>query len=380
MGPKDDFVLPKLSEVESNLDVSSVDSEFRRIMDLSNRSQEGGGEVDVEAPAKPPQDAPKSEDISMYTSDEIHAAMTAQDWDKLGHASSALVAATDCRETIIVRASALLEHHLLRVLKEKDANAVMPLTVKVQIRKFVCDVASKYNGAKFHSLSHAIHVTTSMNKLLSVATQEDPLNSFSLVFSALLHDAGHTGMSNKILKESKHPLSEKYEDGVPTAEKYSIDIALELLYRPEYESLRSAILPNTMSKIEFAKTLFQGILVTDIATPEHIKLNIERYEVSQEEKSEYDVRICPLASHVEDVFDGVGLDESVKDEYPSEFVITHEGLQKCVKNEHLMLLSDVSHLMQGWENFAKWNFRLCTYFHHAALFPNSSFCANLVPA
>jgi hypothetical protein len=256
----------------------------------------------------------------------------------------------------------------------------MPLTVKVQIRKFVCDVASKYNGAKFHSLSHAIHVTTSMNKLLSVATQEDPLNSFSLVFSALLHDAGHTGMSNKILKESKHPLSEKYEDGVPTAEKYSIDIALELLYRPEYESLRSAILPNTMSKIEFAKTLFQGILVTDIATPEHIKLNIERYEVSQEEKSEYDVRICPLASHVEDVFDGVGLDESVKDEYPSEFVITHEGLQKCVKNEHLMLLSDVSHLMQGWENFAKWNFRLCTYFHHAALFPNSSFCANLVPA
>jgi len=61
---------------------------------------------------------------------------------------------------------------------------------------------------------------------------------------------------------------------------------------------------------------------------------------------------------LDDIFDGVGLDEEVKTEFPDEFIITHCGLQKCVKNEHLMLLSDISHLLQGWENFAKWNFRL----------------------
>jgi len=129
----------------------------------------------------------------MFSSNEIHDAMAAQNWDKLGHPESALVAATDCRETHIIRASALLEYHLLRVLKERDANAVIPPSVKAQCRKFVQEVTKQYNGVNFHNLSHAMHVTTSMNKLLSCTVVEDPLNSFSLVFASLLHDAGHTG-------------------------------------------------------------------------------------------------------------------------------------------------------------------------------------------
>ena len=131
----------------------------------------------------------------MYSSNEIHAAMTAQPWDKLGHPTSVLVAATDCREIHIIRASALLEYHLDRVLKHRDTNAKMSEEVKIQCRKLVQEVAKQYNGAKFHSLSHAMHVVTSMNKLLSHVVNEDPLNSFSLVFACLLHDAGHTGKS-----------------------------------------------------------------------------------------------------------------------------------------------------------------------------------------
>jgi hypothetical protein len=197
-----------------------------------------------------------------------------------------------------------------------------------------------------------------MNKILSATIEKDPLNSFSLVFSALLHDAGHTGMSNKILRDTSHPLAEKYDISVPVAERYSIDIALDLLFHPEYEAFRLAILPGEFDKIQVAKTLFQSVLVTDIATPERVKLGIERYEVSQDERGEYEVRLCPLASEIDNIFDGMGLDESAKDAYPTEFIITHRGLQKCVRNEHLMLLSDVGHLLQGWENFVKWNFRL----------------------
>ena len=58
------------------------------------------------------------------------------------------------------------------------------------------------------------------------------------------------------------------------------------------------------------------------------------------------------------MFDRTGLDEEAKEEFPDEFVITHSGLQKCVRNEHLMLISDISHLLQDWETFVKWNFRL----------------------
>merc|ERR1712238_32947 len=37
-------------------------------------------------------------EISMYTADEISAAVSAQDWEKLGHAESVLVAATNDRD------------------------------------------------------------------------------------------------------------------------------------------------------------------------------------------------------------------------------------------------------------------------------------------
>lgn len=129
----------------------------------------------------------------IHTSSEIYAAMTFQDWAKLGHAESELVAATDDRKRINVRAAALLEHHLDRVIKTRDPNSGISLSVKIQLSKFVVAVSQSYDGAKFHSYSHAIHVMTSMNALLPFALTEEPLNSFLLVFSALLHDAGHTG-------------------------------------------------------------------------------------------------------------------------------------------------------------------------------------------
>ena len=296
-----------------------------------------------------------------YTSEEIFDAMTSQDWESLGHASSSLVAATDDSYSLNFRACALLEHHLLCVLQERDPNAQMSLSVKVQLNQFVQEVSETYGSAKFHNWSHANHVTTSMNKLLAVIQEGGeelvPLNSFSLVFAALVHDAGHTGMSNKILKDIDHPLSRKFEESVPIAEKNSIDIALNILFQDNFASLRNAILPGQMDKIEFARTLFQSILITDIATPDRVKLGIERYKASQD-SHEPDAGLCPLASHISDLFDGVGLEESVKDEHPDEFVVTSSGLKRCVRNEHLMLLSDVGHLCQSWENFIKWNFRL----------------------
>ena len=61
---------------------------------------------------------------------------------------------------------------------------------------------------------------------------------------------------------------------------------------------------------------------------------------------------------MESVLKSAELKDSDKEEHSTELIITRAGLAKCVKNEHLMLLSDVGHLMQGWETFVKWNFRL----------------------
>lgn len=129
----------------------------------------------------------------VYTSDDIYSAMTSQEWDDVGHSESLLVAATDDRKTMNSRAAALLEHHLDRLLKNRNPDAKVSEITKNQLTSFVDDVSQSYNDAEFHSYSHALHVTTSMNSLLSFAPIDDPLNVFSLVFSALLHDAGHTG-------------------------------------------------------------------------------------------------------------------------------------------------------------------------------------------
>jgi hypothetical protein len=132
--------------------------------------------------------------LEMFTSAEIYQAVTTQDWEKLGHADSALVcAATDDRKTMNFRATALLEHHLDRVIKKRDPEANISLSTRIQLSKFVDAISQTYGNAKFHSYEHAIHVMTSLNKLLSFALTEDPLNSLSIVFSALIHDAGHTG-------------------------------------------------------------------------------------------------------------------------------------------------------------------------------------------
>ena len=114
----------------------------------------------------------------------------------------------------------LLEHHLLSVLQERDPNSEMSLSVKIQLNQFVSEVSETYGNAKFHNWAHANHVTTAMNKLLTVLQEGGeelvPLNSFSLVFAALVHDAGHTGLSNKILKDMLSNKFDKFIDDKDT--------------------------------------------------------------------------------------------------------------------------------------------------------------------
>ena len=164
-----------------------------------------------------------------------------------------------------------------------------------------------------------------------------------------------------MLCESGNSLCEKFPKGAPLAERNSIDIGLTILFRPEYQSLREAIFPDELDKIEFGKTLFQSILITDIATPENVHQCIRRFEISQDESVLVSFDLCPLAHYLSDIFDGLRLAEDVTTRHPDEFVYTRNKLKSCARNEHLMLLSDIAHLLQGWANFVKWNFRLCEY-------------------
>jgi hypothetical protein len=169
------------------------------------------------------------------------------------------------------------------------------------------------------------------------------------------------GMSNQILRDTIHPLSEKFAKDVPIAERNSIDLGLSILFRTEYTSLRDAMIPDEMDKIQFGKTLFQTILITDIATPDNVKASIRRHEACRDFLDPLTDDLCPCVHFLYDLLDCIGLSHDVIERNPVDFSLTHDRLHRCVRNEHLMLLSDIAHLLQGWANFVKWNFRLCEY-------------------
>lgn len=121
--------------------------------------------------------------------------------------------------------------------------------------------------------------------------------------------------------------------------------------------------------------------MTDIADPNRIRQCVQRYDAAYNNGNS-SPDLCPLAPHLDDIITQVFKGRSdVKVEYPNEFCITTAGLQQCTRREHIMLLSDISHLFQCWANFSKWNFRLCKYldgFVDCAYISYGSHCLSMV--
>ena len=264
----------------------------------------------------------------------LFKALTSQVWTEIGTAKNSVVA-TNNTDDNIERISCILEHHLERCAQQRG-DPELSSTSKSKIRTYVAAIESTYSDVHFHSFQHATHVVLSMNKLIHSLQKDlsksDPLIGFSLVFAALVHDAGHTGKSNKILMEQNHPLAKRYDGAkVPIAEKHSIDIALDILFRDEYKTLRAAIVPTEVDKLHFSKVIFQSVLVTDIATSDRVKLGIKRFDIAsgpsldnkfcdcivcQKTDSHNDSTyegLCPLVSQLENVMSGVDLGDDVMD-------------------------------------------------------------------
>ena len=109
-----------------------------------------------------------------------------------------------------------------------------------QLRDYVIMIASMYRENPFHCFEHASHVTMSVTKLLSrvvtsdandynnisykkkTATSElhkdtfgissDPLTHFALVFSSLIHDVEHPGVSNAQLVKESSTMAKTYKE------------------------------------------------------------------------------------------------------------------------------------------------------------------------
>ena len=226
-------------------------------------------------------------------------------------------------------------------------------SIELELKDYVAAIASMYRDNPFHNFEHASHVTASVVKLLSrivapdlsekerksnniaftlhdhtYGITSDPLTQFACVFSALIHDVDHTGVPNTQLLHENSALAAMYNNR-SIAEQNSVDIAWNLLMEDRYAKLRYAIFQDDTEKQRFRQLVVNSVMATDIMDKDSKHLRNSRWKKAFSESS-------------------VTMDESPKDATDRKATIVIE---------HLIQASDVSHTMQHWHVYRKWNER-----------------------
>eukprot|EP00980_Cylindrotheca_fusiformis_P017960 scaffold5706_cov151-Cylindrotheca_fusiformis.AAC.6 len=230
---------------------------------------------------------------------------------------------------------------------------------KSQLRDYISTISRLYIDNAFHNFEHASHVTASVKKLLarivkvgegnglgasdpsesvalvdlaghSYGITSDPLTQFAVVFSALIHDVDHPGVPNTQLVKENTRWAQIYKKSI--AEQKSVDLAWDMLMEDEYAALRACIYQTEDDLKRFRQLIVNTVLATDIVDKELQTLRKARWEIA--------------FSNVDSAAGSLNCDRVESEDRKATIVI-----------EHLIQASDVSHTMQHWHIYKKWNER-----------------------
>jgi class 3 adenylate cyclase len=244
------------------------------------------------------------------------------------------------------------------------ASIPAPLDKEVidELQHYVYSIASLYRKNPFHNFEHASHVSMSCIKLLNrIASHDedhidcsnhhtygicsDPLTSFGIVFSALIHDVDHCGVPNSQLVKEHSAVATVYKNK-SVAEQNSIDIGWGLLMEPTYANLRRHIYTNVTEYKCFRQIVVNCIMATDIVDKDLIKARNKRWDLAFS------------SSAIETPFPKSDF-KIERHTHEDEDIDFNTSFRKAtVVIEHLIQLSDVSHTMQHWHMYRRWNERL----------------------
>ena len=231
-----------------------------------------------------------------------------------------------------------------KVEGDEVAPAVLDMKVRHQLHHYVDRISSLYHDHPFHNLGHASHVAMSASKLMNriavldyadingvhnstFGISSDPLVHFAVVFSALIHDVDHPGLTNAQLVQARADVALRYK-GKSVAEQNSITVAWTILLEPRYENLRQAIFPTASEKARFRLLVVTMVMATDIINAELQLLRKNRWEKA--------FRGNPTSVNVEE----------------------DRNRKATIVVEHIIQASDVAHTMQHWHVFCRWNEKL----------------------
>jgi hypothetical protein len=223
-----------------------------------------------------------------------------------------------------------------------------------QLREYVSIIASMYRNNPFHNFEHACHVTMSVAKHLKrIATPDleitndekkacskskgaalalihdythginsDPITHFAIVFSGLIHDVDHRGISNAQLEKEEPALAQHFKHQ-SLAEQNSLEIAWTLLMSDQFTELRQCLFVEKEEFLRFRQVMVNVVMATDIFDKDLNALRKNRWEKAFSEG------------------ETVGVDKNT--------------LRATIVLEHIIQASDVSHTMQHWHIYRKWN-------------------------
>ena len=262
--------------------------------------------------------------------------------------------------------------------------------LRSQLRNYVTEISSRYHRVGFHSFDHASHVVLSATKFVYMlqrhspgrrderkcgldmeiqkhctiehdltGTIYDPWLHFAIVFATLIHDVDHKGVPNNQLMAESDPIAAKYggEECMKSyAEWNSVDVGLSLLRdRVEYIDLASVI--GGYQKDRFYKMVTDLVLCTDIACKERRDIGMQKWEKTIGDRIK---KSCSTTSTYNSVSDSEGICE---DNTQTSLTLSYTPEEVSVIAEQIIQAADVSHTMQHFSTFSKWN----THLYHEVL-------------
>lgn len=230
-----------------------------------------------------------------------------------------------------------------------DSNGVdhIELSDKVlqQLEDLVIAIAQLYRANSFHNFEHACHVTMSANKLLkrvvspdrnqshssleasirsnhdsTFGLASDPLTQFAIIFSAIIHDVDHAGVSNGQLVKENNRIANMY-NRQSVAEQNSIDLTFEVLTSGLYSDLMECICVDQQEYQRFRQLVINCVMATDIFDKQLKDFRNNRWMKA---------------------FSNDGLEDT-------------SDLKATIVIEHIIQAADVAHTMQHWRVYKRWN-------------------------
>jgi 3'5'-cyclic nucleotide phosphodiesterase len=227
-----------------------------------------------------------------------------------------------------------------------------------QLREFIAQIAGLYKQNPFHNFEHCGQVTMSTHNLLKQVAQCDddddcddgvpshgpyyneycssdialgPLARLAIVFSALIHGVDHPGVSNAQLVQEGDILALKYHDR-NVAEQNSIVVAWDLWMDPRFADLRDCIFATDAELKLFRQIVVNSVLAADLFDVELRTMHETRWIMS------------------------FGRAPAPMDD--TSWSTEEINRRATVVLDLIVQASSVSHAMQHFTIYKKWNLRL----------------------